>query len=73
MKQKDLIHLESVCVLFTLCHCMDDMLDEITEDELPEMLGEDYKNLKASIHAMLESMEQYRKAEKDTFMSACED
>lgn len=73
MKQKDLMHLESVCALFTMCHCMDDMLDEITEDDLPEMLGESYQALKTSIHAMLSSMEQYRNAEKDTFMSACED
>lgn len=73
MKQKDLMQLESVCALFTLCHCMDGLLDEITEDDLPEMLGESYQALKTSIHAMLSSMEQYRNAEKDTFMSACED
>lgn len=73
MKQKDLMHLESVCALFTMCHCVDDMLDEITEDDLPEMLEESYKNLKASIHSMIESMETYRDQKKDTFMSACED
>lgn len=73
MKQKDLIHLESVSALFSMCYCMDELLDEITEDHLPEMLEEPYKALKLSIHSIMESMETYRKVEKDTFMSACED
>lgn len=70
MKQKDLMYLESVCALFAMCHCMDEMLDEIY---LPEMLRDSYQALKTSVHSMLESMEQYRNDEKDTFMSACED
>ena len=73
MKQKDLMHFETVCALFSMCHCLDDLLDEITEEDLPETLGESYQALKTSIRAMLEGMEQYRDAEKDTFMSACED
>lgn len=73
MKKKDLEHLESVCALYTLCHCMDDMFDGFTEDDFPEMLSDSIHALKASIHDMIESMEQYHALKKDTFMSACED
>lgn len=73
MKKKDLEHLESVCALFTLCHCMDDMFDEFTEDDFPEMLSDSFHALKESIHDMIEIMEQYHAIKKDTFMSACED
>ena len=73
MKRKDLVHLESVCALFTMCHCMDDMFDGFTEDDFPEMLGNSLKALKTSIHDMLECMEQYHALKKDSFLSACED
>lgn len=73
MKRKDLVHLESVCALFTLCHCMDDMFDGFTDDDFPEMLSDSIHALKTSVHDMIENMEQYHKLKKDTFMSACED
>ena len=73
MRQKDIMHLESVCALFTMCHCTEDMLDGFTEDDFPEMLRNSLKELKTSIHSMIESMEQYRDLKKDTFLSACED
>lgn len=52
---------------------MDDMFDGFTEDDFPEMLNDSIHALKASIHDMIESMEQYHKLKKDTFLSACED
>ena len=73
MKKKDLEHLESVCALFTMCHCTEEMLDEFTEDDFPEMLGNSLKALKASMRDMLECMEQYHALKRDTFLSACED
>ena len=73
MKKKDLEHLESVCALFTMCHCTEEMLDGFTEDDFPEMLNDPIHTLKASIHDLIESMKQYRDSKEDTFMSACED
>lgn len=72
MKQKDLVYMGNVCALSAMCQCMDDVLDEIGGD-LPEMLKEPYITLRASIQAMIEGVENYRIAEKDTFLSACED
>ena len=73
MKKQDLMDYEVVLALFTICHCMDGIIDEIAECDLPEMLRDDYRSVKSSICALTESIEQYRDAKKETFMSACED
>ena len=73
MKRQDLMDYEVVLALYTICHCMDGIIDEIAECDLPEMLRDDYRSVKSSICALTESIEQYRDAKKETFMSACED
>ena len=73
MKKQDFIDFEVVLALYTICHSMDCIIDEIAECDLPEMLRDDYRAVKSSICALTESIEQYRDAKKDTFMSACED
>ena len=73
MKRKDLMDYEVVLALFTACHCMDGIIDEIDECDLPEMLRDDYRSVKSSISALTESIEQYRDDKMDTFISACED
>ena len=64
---------EVVLALYTICHCMDGIIDEIAECDLPEMLRSDYRSVKSSICALTESIEQYREDQMETFMSACED
>ena len=71
--KQDLMDYEVVLALFTICHCMDGIIDEIAECDLPEMLRDDYRSVKSSICALTESIEQYRDAKKETFISACED
>ena len=73
MKKQDLMDYEVVLALYTICHCMDGIIDEIAECDLPEMLRSDYRAVKSSIYALTESIEQYRDDKKETFMSACED
>ena len=73
MKRKDLMDYEVVLALYTICHSMDCIIDEIAECDLPEMLRSDYRSVRSSICALTESIEQYRDAKKDTFMSSCED
>ena len=73
MKRKDLMDYEVVLALFTICHSMDSIIDEIAECDLPEMLRDDYRSVKSSICALTESIEQYRDDKKDTFIAACED
>ena len=73
MKKQDFIDFEVVLALYTICHSIDSIVDEIAECDLPEMLRSDYRSVKSSICALTESIEQYRDAKKETFMSACED
>ena len=73
MRKKDFQDYEVVLALFTICHSMDSIIDEIAECDLPEMLRSDYRAVKSSIDALTESIEQYRDDKMDTFLSACED
>ena len=73
MKKQDFMDYEVVLALFTICHCMDGIIDEIAECDLPEMLRDDYRSVKSSIGALTKSIEQYRDAKIDTFLSSCED
>lgn len=73
MKKQDFIDFEVVLALYTICHSIDSIVDEIAECDLPEILRDDYRSVKSSICALIESIEQYRDAKKETFMSACED
>ena len=73
MKRQDFMDYEVVLALFTICHCMDGIIDEIAECDLPPPLREDYRAVVSSISALTESIEQYRDDKIDTFMSACED
>ena len=73
MRKKDFQDYEVVLALFTICHSMDSIIDEIAECDLPEMLRDDYRAVKSSIDALTESIEQYRDDKMDTFLSACED
>lgn len=73
MKRQDLMDYEVVLALFTICHCMDGIIDEIAECDLPEVLQDSYKAVKSSIYTLTESIKNYRDDKKDTFLSACED
>lgn len=73
MKRQDLMEYEVVLALFTICHCIDGIIDEIEESDLPEMLRGDYRSVRSSISSLTKSIEQYRDEKIDTFLSACED
>ena len=73
MKLKDIEEFETVLALFTICHCMDGMIDEIAEDDLPDALCSDYRAVRSSICALIKSIEQYRDDNIGTFISACDD
>ena len=73
MKKQDLMDYEVVLALFTICHCMNGIIDEIAECDLPEVLQDSYKAVKSSIYTLTESIKNYRDDKKDTFLSACED
>ena len=73
MKLKDLMDLEVLFALYTITHCMDGMIDEIAEDDLPDSLRSDYRAVRSSISSLVKRIEQYRDDNIATFLSACED
>ena len=73
MKRKDLMDYEVALALYTICHSMDCIIDEIAECDLPEMLRSDYRAVRSSISSLVSSIKQYRDDKIDTFMSSCED
>ena len=73
MKRQDFMDYEVVLALYTICHSMDCIIDEIAECDLPEMLRDDYRSVKSSISALTKSIVQYHDAKKETFIAACED
>ena len=73
MKLKDFEVFEVVSALYTITHCMDGMIDEIAEDDLPDSLCTDYRAVRSSISSLTKSLEQYRDENIATFISACED
>ena len=73
MKLKDIEEFEVVSALYTISHCMDGMIDEISEDDLPDALCSDYRAVRSSISSLVKSIEQYRDDNISTFIAACED
>ena len=73
MKLKDIEEFEVVFALYTITHCIDGMIDEIAEDDLPDSLCSDYRAVRSSISSLVKSLEQYRDDNIATFIAACED
>ena len=73
MRLEDIEDFEVLLALYTITHCIDGMLDEIAEDDLPDALCSDYRAVRSSISALTKSIEQYRDENIATFISACED
>ena len=73
MRLKDIEDFEVLLALYTITHCIDGMLDEIEEDDLPDSLRSDYRAVRSSISSLIKSIEQYRDDNIATFLSACED
>ena len=64
---------EVLLALYTITHCIDGMIDEISEDDLPDALLTDYRAVRSSISSLIKHIEQYRDENIATFLSACED
>ena len=64
---------EVLLALYTISHCAEGMIDEISEDDLPDALCSDYRAVRSSISSLVKSIEQYRDDNIGTFLSAYED
>ena len=73
MKLKNIEDFEVLLALYTITHCIDGMIDEIDEDDLPDALCSDYRAVRSSISSLVKRIEQYRDDNIATFVAACED
>ena len=73
MRLEDIEDFEVLLALYTITHCVEGMLDEISEDDLPDSLLSDYRAVRSSISALTKHIELYRDENIATFLSACED
>ena len=73
MKLKNIEDFEVLLALYTISHCAEGMLDEISVDDLPDALCSDYRAVRSSISSLVKSIEQYRDENIATLLSACED
>lgn len=73
IKRKDLSDYEVVFALYTIFHCVDLMIDEIEESDLPEMFRDGYRSVRSSISELRDGLEQYRDEKGEILLSACED
>ena len=73
MKLEDFEDFEVLLALYTISHCAEGMLDEISVDDLPDALCSDYRAVRSSISSLIKHIEQYRDENIGTFLSACED
>ena len=70
MRKQDFMDFEVVLALYTISHCADGMFEEISEDDLPEMLMDGYRAVRSSISSLVKNLEQYRDDNIATFISA---
>ena len=70
MRKQDFMDFEVVLALYTISHCIDGMIDEIVEDDLPDSLCSDYRAVRSSISSLVKNLEQYRDDNIATFISA---
>ena len=73
MKRKVIEDFEVLLALYTISHCVEGMIDEIEECDLPEMLRDYYRAVRSSISSLTKNIEQYRDDNIATFIAACED
>lgn len=73
MKRQDLMDYDITLALYTMCHCVEGMFDEISEDDLTSpSLRDGYRAVRSSISSLSESLEQYRDTKMGTFLESCE-
>ena len=73
MKLKDIEVFEVLLALYTISHCAEGMIEEMSEDDLPDSWCSDYRAVRSSISSLVKSIEQYRDENIATLLSACED
>lgn len=70
MKKKDLTEMQTVCHVYSMCYCLNELLDEVASD-LPEEICTDL--FRGWLENFIHDMEDYKFSKESMFLSACED
>lgn len=72
MTKNDILELESVIPLYSLCGLMQELIDEVLYG-LPDACKEPVRALEDDLKAVLDALDTYRASRQQTFLDACED
>ena len=72
MTKNDLLELESVIPLYSMCGLLRELIDEVLYG-LPDDCKESVRALEDALKAVLDTLDTYRASKQQTFLEACED
>ena len=72
MTKNDLLELESVIPLYSMCNLLRELIDEVLYG-LPEDSKDSVRTLEDALKAVLDSLDAYQASKQQTFFDACED
>lgn len=70
MKKKDLTEIQTICPVYSMCSCLNELLDEVASD-LPEEICTDL--FRGWLENFIHVRDDYNFSEESMFLSACED
>lgn len=72
MTKNDLLELESVIPLYSMCGLLRELIDEVLYG-LPEDSKDSVRALEDALKAVLDTLDAYQASKQQTFFDACED
>lgn len=72
MTKNDLLELESVIPLYSMCGLLRELIDDVLYG-LPEDSKESVRTLEDALKAVLESLDAHQASKQQIFLDACED
>lgn len=72
MTKNDLLELESVIPLYSMCSLLRELIDDVLYG-LPEDCKESVRTLEDALKTVLDSLDAYQASKQQTFLEACED
>jgi hypothetical protein len=72
MTKNDLLELESVIPLYSMCGLLRELIDEVLYG-LPEDCKESVRTLEDALKTVLDSLDAYQASKQQVFLNACED
>lgn len=72
MTKNDLLELESVIPLYSMCGLLRELIDEVLYG-LPDDCKESVRTLEDALKAVIDSLDAHQSSKQQIFLEACED